>query len=108
WHLSLLLTGANKWRRVKGRDKRLDRLDDIKMKIDLGMDDVTFQNRLKETQVLTFPKEWTKWKWELIAELLEGPLNNPQRTPLRLHLRWRWRWRLRLHLRCGRFAYVAS
>jgi hypothetical protein len=52
WHISLLLTGANKWRRVKGRDKRLDRLDAIKMKMDLNMDELTFQNKMKDTQVV--------------------------------------------------------
>ncbi len=29
---ALLVTGANKWRRVRGKDKRSDLLEDIKMK----------------------------------------------------------------------------
>jgi len=75
--MAIGLTGANKWRRIKGQDRRLDKIDDVKMKMDWHMDDVQFQQKIKDTQVLV-TKDITKWNWELIFELLEGPLNNPQ------------------------------
>ncbi|KYR02655.1 cytosolic regulator of adenylyl cyclase [Tieghemostelium lacteum] len=74
--LAIGLTGANKWRRVKGQDRRLDKIDDVKMKMDWHMDDAQFQQKVKDTQVLV-TKDITKWNWELIFEMLEGPLNNP-------------------------------
>lgn len=40
------------------------------------MDDKQFLQKLQQTQVLT-TKEHTKWDWDLIEEVLEGPLRNP-------------------------------
>ena len=34
-----------------GRDRRLDRMDEIKMKIDFAMDFDQFKNKISETQV---------------------------------------------------------
>ncbi|EGC39137.1 cytosolic regulator of adenylyl cyclase [Dictyostelium purpureum] len=75
--LAIGLTGANKWRRIKGQDRRLDKVDDVKMKMDWHMDEAQFQQKIKDTQVLV-TKDFQKWNWELMFELLEGPLNNPQ------------------------------
>lgn len=51
-----------------------------KAKIRLGMqiDDNTFRNLLIETQVLS-TKDHTKWNFDTLVELLEGPLMNPRR-----------------------------
>lgn len=51
FHLSLIVTGANKWKRVKGRDRRLDRMDEVKMKMDFQMDFDQLKNKIQETQV---------------------------------------------------------
>lgn len=51
FHLSLIVTGANKWKRLKGRDKRLDRMDEVKLKIDFGMDIDQLKNKIQESQV---------------------------------------------------------
>lgn len=42
------------------------------------MDDLTFRNRLLETGVLS-TKDDTKWSFDILIELLEGPLRNPKR-----------------------------
>jgi rapamycin-insensitive companion of mTOR len=76
FHLSLIVTGANKWRRLKGRDRRLDRIDDVKRKIDWGMDDRQLLAKLQQTQILV-TKDYTKWEWDFVTEVLEGPLRNP-------------------------------
>ena len=53
-HVALIVTGANKWRRLKGRDRRLDRIDDVKRKMDWAMDEKQLLSRLQSTQVV-FP-----------------------------------------------------
>lgn len=50
-HVALIVTGANKWRRMKGRDRRLDRIDDVKRKIDWAMDEKQLLSKLQQTQV---------------------------------------------------------
>jgi len=76
FHLSLIVTGAKKWKRLKGRDRRLDRMDEIKLKIDFAMDFDELKNKIMESQI-TQTKDWQKWKWDIISDLIEGPLNNP-------------------------------
>ncbi|ELR24886.1 cytosolic regulator of adenylate cyclase [Acanthamoeba castellanii str. Neff] len=76
FHLSLIVTGANKWRRLKGRNRRLDRIDDVKKKIDWGMDDKQLLARLQQTQILA-TKDYSRWEWYTVTEILEGPLRNP-------------------------------
>ncbi len=51
FHLSLIVTGANKWKRMKGRDRRLDRMDEVRMKIDFAMDMEQFRAKIQESQV---------------------------------------------------------
>eukprot|EP00004_Rigifila_ramosa_P013527 TRINITY_DN3004_c0_g1_i1.p1 TRINITY_DN3004_c0_g1~~TRINITY_DN3004_c0_g1_i1.p1 ORF type:complete len:1085 (-),score=258.97 TRINITY_DN3004_c0_g1_i1:103-3207(-) len=82
FHLSLIVTGAHKWRRVKGVDRSMDRVDDLKSKIDSMMDDPQFFAQVKESMVIDV-KDHGKWNWAIISELLEGPLlNNPARLSL--------------------------
>ncbi|MCJ1339143.1 hypothetical protein MMC09_004432 [Bachmanniomyces sp. S44760] len=50
-----------------------------KNKLSVDMDDVHFRSLLVETQVLT-TVNYLKWKWDLILELIEGPLLNPRRV----------------------------
>eukprot|EP01087_Luapelamoeba_hula_P013098 TRINITY_DN3724_c1_g1_i3.p1 TRINITY_DN3724_c1_g1~~TRINITY_DN3724_c1_g1_i3.p1 ORF type:complete len:982 (+),score=144.33 TRINITY_DN3724_c1_g1_i3:348-3293(+) len=73
---SLTVTGANKWRRIKGRDKRLDKVDDIKKKMDFSIDEKQLLVKLQQTQV-TENKDFRRWAWDSISEMLEGPLRNP-------------------------------
>ncbi|GAA5961649.1 hypothetical protein JCM3765_000463 [Sporobolomyces pararoseus] len=49
-----------------------------KLRVALSIDDVSFRNLLLETGVLS-TKEESKWSWDLLIELLEGPLRNPKR-----------------------------
>lgn len=59
-------------------DRRLGRVDEVKKKIDWEMDEVTLQSKLRQTNVLSYDlEEWTKWKFEFIIELFDGPLRNP-------------------------------
>ncbi|GAA5917264.1 hypothetical protein JCM5296_000314 [Sporobolomyces johnsonii] len=53
-------------------------VESTKLRTALSMDDTTFRNLLLETGVLS-TKDHTKWAFETLMELLEGPLKNPKR-----------------------------
>ncbi|KAJ7069741.1 Rapamycin-insensitive companion of mTOR, N-term-domain-containing protein [Mycena amicta] len=53
-------------------------MEQVKLKMSMQMDDKTFQSSLLETQVM-LTKDHTVWKFELLQELIEGPLLNPKR-----------------------------
>ncbi len=72
----MVTSGASRYRRLKGRDRKLDRIDDVRAKVDYSMEPSQFMQKLQQTQVLA-TKEYTKWDWDLIEETLEGPLRNP-------------------------------
>ena len=49
-----------------------------KTKLNVDMDELHFRSLLLETQVLT-TANYLKWKWDLINDLIEGPLLNHKR-----------------------------
>jgi len=49
-----------------------------KSKLSVDIDELHFRALLLETQVLTTANH-LKWKWDLINDLIEGPLRNPKR-----------------------------
>ena len=50
----------------------------IKSKLSVDLDELQFRALLLETQVLT-TANYLKWKWDLIIDLINGPLLNPKR-----------------------------
>ncbi|MCJ1306659.1 hypothetical protein MMC25_000302 [Agyrium rufum] len=44
----------------------------------IDMDEITFRSLLVETQV-TNTVNYLKWRWDIIADIIEGPLLNPKR-----------------------------
>lgn len=50
----------------------------VKPKLSTDMDELQFRSLLLETQVLG-TVNYLKWKWDLINDLIEGPLLNPRR-----------------------------
>ncbi|KAF8934324.1 hypothetical protein BGZ58_005786 [Dissophora ornata] len=59
-----------------GRGQR--NLDRIKQRIGTQMDDANFRTLLNDTQVLA-TKDVSRWKWNLILEIIQGPMLNPRR-----------------------------
>lgn len=53
-------------------------VETAKMRMGMQIDDAHFRNLLLETQVLN-TKEHTRWGFEILTELLEGPLLAPKR-----------------------------
>ncbi|GLD95089.1 hypothetical protein PINS_up003714 [Pythium insidiosum] len=54
-------------------------IQELKLSLDAQMDDATFKDMLHNRSRVLTDKNWTKWNWDMISELLEGPLTNPQR-----------------------------
>lgn len=52
--------------------------DPAKPKLSTDIDDLQFRSLLLETQVLA-TVNYLKWRWDLINDLIEGPLLNPRR-----------------------------
>lgn len=52
--------------------------DSVKPKLGADIDDLQFRSLLLETQVLA-TVNYMKWRWDLINDLIEGPLLNPRR-----------------------------
>lgn len=57
----------------------INTVDDIKFRMGLQIDDNHFRMLLMDCQVLIF-KDYMKWNWDYIVELLDGPLMNPKRS----------------------------
>ncbi|KAI5778923.1 Rapamycin-insensitive companion of mTOR, N-term-domain-containing protein [Geopyxis carbonaria] len=59
-------------------EKRGQRQVELKMKLNMTIDDRHFSNLIVDTGVLN-TKSYTKWNWEALNEMIQGPLNNPKR-----------------------------
>ncbi|RCI05307.1 hypothetical protein CU098_010819 [Rhizopus stolonifer] len=55
-----------------------EKVHEVKLKIGYAIDDTHFRQLLMDTQVLN-TKDYTKWNWDSVIELLQGPLLNPRR-----------------------------
>lgn len=65
-----------------GKDNLTSRelmVQELKHSMDAQMDDATFKDMLHNRSRILMDKNFTKWNWDVISEMLEGPLTNPQR-----------------------------
>ncbi|THV00832.1 hypothetical protein K435DRAFT_827891 [Dendrothele bispora CBS 962.96] len=53
-------------------------VEQVKIKMGMQMDDRTFQSYLLDTQVMA-TRDHAKWNFDILQELIEGPLLNPKR-----------------------------
>lgn len=70
-----LLPGAQVFQRAGLIQKQVDK---IKQTMGLQMDDKTFQQLLDTSQV-SVTKDFTLWNWDIIAEVVQGPLASSKR-----------------------------
>ncbi|KAK9241305.1 Rapamycin-insensitive companion of mTOR, N-term-domain-containing protein [Lipomyces kononenkoae] len=64
---------------VRGEPHRESKRSEMKkMRLALHLDDTYFRNLLLETNVLS-TKNYTKWNWDTLIQLMQGPLLNPKR-----------------------------
>lgn len=59
-------------------EQRGQRQKELKMKLNLTIDDRHFSNLIVETGVLN-TKNHLKWNWDALNEMIQGPLMNPKR-----------------------------
>lgn len=52
---------------------------ELKQSMDAQMDDSTFKDMLHNRCRVLTDKNYKNWNWDIILEMLEGPLTNPQR-----------------------------
>ncbi|KNC51424.1 pianissimo A [Thecamonas trahens ATCC 50062] len=83
FHMQLLLLNTYKTRRREGTDSTgassfNDHIKNLKVKLEASMDDKSFDALLKSTQIFG-TKDFTKWHWDVIAEVIEGPLSDVRR-----------------------------
>lgn len=52
---------------------------ELKQSMDSQMDDATFKDMLHNRCRVLTDKNYKNWNWDIISEMLEGPLTNPQR-----------------------------
>ena len=52
---------------------------ELKASMDSQLDDATFKDLLYQRSRVLLGKDWFKWDWDVINELLEGPLTHPLR-----------------------------
>ncbi|KAK5821402.1 Rapamycin-insensitive companion of mTOR, N-term-domain-containing protein [Linnemannia elongata] len=53
-------------------------VDRIKQRINTQMDEANFRTLLNDTQVLA-TKDVSKWRWDMILEIIQGPMVSPRR-----------------------------
>jgi rapamycin-insensitive companion of mTOR len=53
-------------------------VEQVKLKMSMQMDDRTFRAMLLDSQVM-ITKEHSRWQFDILQELVEGPLLNPKR-----------------------------
>ncbi|KAF9126477.1 hypothetical protein BGW39_006597 [Mortierella sp. 14UC] len=59
-----------------GRGQR--NVDRIKQRINTQMDETNFKTLLNDTQALG-TKDVSKWRWDMILEIIQGPMTSPRR-----------------------------
>ncbi|OAD74296.1 hypothetical protein PHYBLDRAFT_111901, partial [Phycomyces blakesleeanus NRRL 1555(-)] len=67
-----------KGERLATSTRTQEKVHEVKLKIGYAIDDTHFRQLLMDSQVLN-TKDYTKWCWDSIIELLQGPLLNPRR-----------------------------
>lgn len=73
-HISRIVNSADIINSKRGQRQ----VEQVKIKMGLQIDDSHFRNLLLDTQVLS-TKNYTKWHWDTLTELVQGPLLNPKR-----------------------------
>ncbi|KAF1332164.1 Protein required for meiosis, partial [Globisporangium splendens] len=76
------LNSARRLGPYSGKDNLTSRelmVQELKHSMDAQMDDATFKDMLHNRSKILTDKNFTKWNWDVISEMLEGPLTNPHR-----------------------------
>ncbi|KAA8893128.1 Rapamycin-insensitive companion of mTOR, N-term-domain-containing protein [Sphaerosporella brunnea] len=72
------LSASTPHRLALEEEKRGQRQVELKMKLNMTIDDRHFSNLIVDTGVLN-TKSYIKWNWDALNEMIQGPLLNPKR-----------------------------
>ncbi|KAI8999819.1 Rapamycin-insensitive companion of mTOR, N-term-domain-containing protein [Gaertneriomyces semiglobifer] len=61
------------------RAEKSRQVESVKIKMGIQIDDVHFRTILGDLEKVLGSREYTKWNWDSIMELIQGPLLNPKR-----------------------------
>ncbi|KND04740.1 uncharacterized protein SPPG_00443, partial [Spizellomyces punctatus DAOM BR117] len=61
------------------RSGRSRQVENVKIRMGIQIDDIHFRNMLSELEKVLGSKDYTKWTWDVIMELIQGPFLNPKR-----------------------------
>ena len=75
---SPMVTGGSKARITDDPSSTARPGETSKIQLSANIDEVQFRSILLETQVLS-TVNFTKWRWDLIQPIIDGPLTNPRR-----------------------------
>lgn len=68
----------NKQEREASVKRNQEKVHEVKVRMGINIDDIHFRQLIMDTQILN-TKDYTKWNWDNILELLQGPLLNQKR-----------------------------
>ncbi|KAJ2956653.1 hypothetical protein NQZ79_g7530 [Umbelopsis isabellina] len=68
----------NKIEREASVRRKQEKVHEVKVRMGINIDDIHFRQLIMDTQILN-TKDNTKWNWDTILELLQGPLRHPRR-----------------------------
>ncbi|KAM3580575.1 hypothetical protein VKS41_007236 [Umbelopsis sp. WA50703] len=68
----------NKIEREASVRRKREKVHEVKVRMGINIDDIHFRQLIMDTQILN-TKDNTKWNWDTILELLQGPLRHPRR-----------------------------
>lgn len=77
-HRSLATAQAPQPQRVDDEKRGQRQVEQAKLKIYMSIDDRHFSNLIVDSGVLN-AKSYTKWNWDTLNEMIQGPLLNPKR-----------------------------
>ncbi|KAI8586531.1 Rapamycin-insensitive companion of mTOR, N-term-domain-containing protein [Geranomyces variabilis] len=70
---------SRRWTKSHNRLGRSRQVESVKIRMGIQIDDVHFKIMLADLEKVLGSKEYTKWNWDTIIELIQGPLLNPKR-----------------------------
>ncbi|KAJ3178983.1 hypothetical protein HDU87_003252 [Geranomyces variabilis] len=70
---------SRRWSKSHHRLGRSRQVESVKIRMGIQIDDVHFKIMLADLEKVLGSKEYTKWNWDTIIELIQGPLLNPKR-----------------------------
>ena len=70
--LKIAVSRDNEWRRPVV-SRKLERVGELRQRLDAAIDEVQFRQRVDRTHVLLYKEPW-RWDWQALYDVVDGPL----------------------------------